>query len=79
MHSSCAIFYKNIPSVRGQLYLDVTNINNVRISLSRLSLSSHRLFLTRLVSRPRNDRNCTICYKLEDEYHLIIEYVIHTD
>lgn len=65
-NSARAIFYKNFASFRFQPYLDIINISNFRIGLSRLRLSLHRHCIetgrwSRPVSTPLNERKCTIC------------------
>lgn len=51
--------------------------NKFRISLSRLRLSSHRLYIEtgrwQQPSIPIDERKCIFCNCLEDEYHFIIQ------
>ena len=55
-------------------YLLCVYINSNRKALSRLCLSSHRLFIERgrWKSIPRLDRKCTLCNEIEDEYHVML-------
>jgi hypothetical protein len=83
-NSSRALFYKYILNHRFQPYLDLVNVKKFRVCLSRLRVSSHRLFIesgrwTRPVSTPVNERKCTFCDKLEDEYHFVLECVLYND
>ena len=52
--------------------------------MSRLILSSHNLYIEtgrwhRPHCIPREDRKCTTCNTIEDEYHFVIECSIFTD
>lgn len=76
--SSRATFYKSISSFRLQPYLEYINVSKFCIALCRLRVSSHRLEIeagrwVRPNSIPVNDRKCSKCSVLEDEYHFIIE------
>lgn len=76
--SSRAVFYKSIASFRLQPYLEHINVSKFCIALSRLRVSSHRLEIeagrwVRPNSVPVNDRKCSKCSVLEDEFHFIIE------
>ena len=73
--SSRALFYKSIMNFNFQKYLTCVNIPKYRIALSKLRLSSHRLNIEvgRWNNTPVNERLCTICNVLEDEYHFIFE------
>ena len=76
--SSRALFYRNICNHSFQPYLDIITFKKYRINLTRLRVSSHRLCIetgrwTKPNRTPVNERLCTLCNKLEDEFHFIIE------
>ena len=77
-NSTRANTYKLFADFNFQLYLDTINIQKYRIALTKLRVSSHRLEIE--VGRwhkPQpidvNDRKCTFCHRLEDEYHFLLE------
>ena len=83
-NSTRAIFYKNIAELKFQPYLEVLNIVKVRTSLSQLRVSSHRLCVetgrwNKPVSIPFNDRKCSFCNVLEDEYHFVIQCQVFSE
>lgn len=52
--------------------------------MSKLRLSSHRLFIesgrwNRPQPIPREERKCSFCDKLEDEYHFLFECSLYND
>ena len=60
-------------------YLDAVNISKLRISLSQLRMSSHRLCIEtgrwhRSNQTPVSERICHVhaCSTLEDEYHFVL-------
>ena len=64
-------------------FLDVVNVPAHRVSLIRLICSSHRLGIetgrwTRPVT-PQENRKCTVCNRLDDEYHLLLECTLFND
>ena len=73
--SSRALFYKSIMNFNFQKYLTSVNIAKYRIALCKLRLSSHRLNVEvgRWNNTPVNERLCTTCNVLEDEFHFIFE------
>lgn len=76
--SSRAIFYRNIATFMFQPYLDIINIAKNRINLTRIRVSSHRLHIEtgrwkKPIATPINERKCSICDKLEDEFHFVLE------
>ena len=82
--SSRGLFYRNVAIFRFQPYVDILSIQKFRISLSRLRLSSHRLYIEtgrwhQPTSIPIDDRKCDFCNCLEDEYHFIIQCSIYND
>ena len=77
-NSSRAIFYRNISDFSFQQYLELISNRKLRINLSGLRLSSHRLSIetgrwNQPVSLPINQRLCTFCNCLEDEFHFVME------
>ena len=59
-----------------QPYLTCITLEKFRISLSRLRMSSHRLKVeTGKWQKPTvfNERQFTLCLKLEDESHFLLE------
>lgn len=83
-NSSRALFYKNFNTFGYKSYLDIVNIGKFRYALSRLRLSSHRLEVE--VGRwakpdriPLEERLCTTCQKLEDEFHFVLECIRYND
>ena len=82
--SSRAVFYRSIASFQFQPYLNVLNVTKISHALSKLRVSSHRLQIEagRWV-RPRripvNERKCTICQVVEDEFHFLIECPLYTE
>jgi len=82
--STRAIFYKNIATFEFCQYLDTVNIKKYRFAMTRLRLSSHRLAIEtgrwkKPTPVPFDERKCTVCKTLEDEYHFIIECNVFRD
>ena len=82
--SSKARFYSLFSTFDHQLYLQQVNIKKFRVALSKLRVSSHRLEVeVRRWSRPNripiDERKCSVCDKLEDEYHFLHECQLFTD
>ena len=78
-----ALFYRNF-TFDYKCYLDTVTTNKFRFALSRLRLSSHRLEIetgrwARPNSTPIENRLCTSCQKLEDEYHFVLECVRYNE
>lgn len=78
------MFYKNFNTFGYKLYLDIVTIDKFRYALSRLRVSSHRLEVE--VGRwakqnrvPLEERLCTTCQKLEDEFHFVLECIRYND
>ena len=81
--SSRALFYRNL-SFGYKSYLDTVTTSKFRVALSRLRLSSHRLEIetgrwAKPNSVPIENRLCTSCMKLEDEFHFVLEYTRYND
>ena len=73
-----ASFYRVYKSEFGfSHHLDVVCVKSHRVALSRLIMSSHSLRIeTGRWERPpipRQDRMCSVCHKLGDEYHFLLE------
>jgi len=82
--SGRAVFHKHIACFRFQSYLDLLNVSKYRISFSRIRLVSHRLCIEvgrwhRPVGIPVNERLCTMCTNLEDEYHFVMECQLYAN
>ena len=83
-NSSRANFYSAISKFQFQSYLDNINILKFSQALSKLRMSSHRLEIeagrwARPNRIPIDERKCSICGKLEDEYNFVIECVLYID
>ena len=83
--SSRALFYRHL-NINNDLKMYLTSISNEnhRIALSKLRVSSHRLIVEsgrwhKPISIPYNERKCTNCQKIDDEYHFILECSLLTD
>ena len=68
--------YKELISFDFQSYLDKLSITKFRIALTRLRVSLNILQLetgrwSKIHSTPRNECLCSICNKLEEEFHLL--------
>ena len=76
--SSRARFYRNFNTFGYKFYLDIVTTEKFRYALTRLRLSSHRLEVetgrwAKPNAIPFENRLCSTCQKLEDEYHFILE------
>ena len=76
--SSRALFYRNLNNFGFKSYLDIVTTEKFRYSLTRLRLSSHRLEVeTGRWAKPNGipfeNRLCSTCQRLEDEFHFIFE------
>lgn len=81
--SSRALFYR-IFSFGYKSYLDTVTINKLRVALTWLRLSSHRLEIETVRwakpnSIPIENRLCTSCYKLGDEFHFVLDCTRYDD
>lgn len=85
VESRRSIFYREIVvNFAFQEYFESINICKYRNTMSRLILSSHNLAVEsgrwhKPQSIPFNDRKCSVCHILEDEYHLLLECSIYKD
>ena len=67
-----------------QPYLNVCGITKFRYYLTRLRVSSHRLYIesgrwAKPNPVPVEDRKCNICNSLEAEYHGLLECSLYTN
>ena len=81
--STRALFYRNF-SFGYKTYLDFVSVGKHRFALSRLRLSSHRLEVetgrwARPNATPFEERRCTSCHSLEDEFHFVLECSRYND
>ena len=77
-NSTRASLYKNIAEFRMQPYLEILSVFKFCQSFTRLRVSSHRLQIEsgRWVKPnriPVNERLCSFCDVLEDEFHFVLE------
>jgi len=81
VYISRAVFCRSFSKFELQSYLNNVNIQKYREPITRLRLSSHRLHIEtgRWSNTPREDRKCTLCNKLEDEFHLLFECKAYDD
>ena len=80
-NSTRASFYRVFANFELQAYLKCVNIKKYKIALTKLRLSSHRLSIEtgRWTNIPRENRLCTACNRLEDEYHLLFECQLYNN
>ena len=76
--STRAIFYRHIYDNSFSKYLEIVKVKKYRIALSRLRLSSHRLAVEsgrwrKPNSVPFDERVCSLCNVLEDEFHFVLQ------
>ena len=77
-YSSRGLFYRNLNNFEFKSYLDIVTTEKFRYSLTRLRLSSHRLEVeTGRWAKPNvipfENRLCSTCQRLQDEFHFIFE------
>jgi len=82
--SSRANLYKHIASFKFQSYLNVCKITKFRVSMPHLRLSAHSLCIETgrweiTNSIPVNERKCLTCKFIKDEYHFVLECLMHKD
>ena len=82
--SSRASFYRHICVFQFQPYLEKVVHKKFRNAISKLRLSSHRLHIesgrwNRPHPTPRENRLCSTCNTLEDEFHFIFECTLYND
>lgn len=83
-NSSRARFYNSFASFQLQPYLENINILKYSRALSKLRMSSHRLEIecgrwVRPNPIPIDERKCSLCEILEDEYHFVIECPLYQE
>lgn len=76
--SSRALFYRCIAQFQLQPYLKCIGVRKFCTSMTKLRCSSHRLCIetgrwARPASVPINERKCTFCNVLEDEFHFVLQ------
>ena len=76
--SSRARFYNSFAIFHLQPYLEIINVHIYSQAFSKLRMTSHRLEIetsrwVKPVSKPLDERDCSVCGVLEDEYHFVIE------
>ena len=81
--STQGLFYRNF-SFGYKTSLDFVSVGKLQFALSRLRLSSHRLEVeTGRWARPNaisfEERHCTPCHLLEDEFHFVLECSRYND
>ena len=79
-----SLFYRTISQFEFSLYLDGIQVKKYSTAMSRLRLSSHRLAVEsgrwyKPLPISFNERKCTICNVLQDEFHFVIEYNLCKD
>ena len=82
--SSRAIFYRSVVTEHTfNQMLDIVNVPSHRIAFIRLICSSHRLGIEtgrwQRPQIPRENRKCSACNKIDDEYHFLLECTLFTD
>ena len=82
--SSRASFYREIVTENSFNHmLDIVNVTSHRIALIRLICSSHRLGIEtgrwQRPQIPRENRKCSACHKLDDEYHFLLECTLFSE
>ena len=83
-NSTRAIFFREIIDFDFQWFFKCLDVQKFRIAFTRLIVSSHNLKVEfgrwhKPRSIPLADRKCTICDKLEDEFHFILECSLYYD
>lgn len=83
-NSTRASFYRTFSNFQFQPYLLKLNVFKYIQATSRLRMSSHRLAIesgrwARPCKVPVDQRKCTICGVLEDEYHFVLECRLYND
>jgi len=83
-NSTRATFFREVVDFDFQTFLKCINIQKFRIAFTRIIVSSHNLQVEsgrwhRPTSIPLEDRKCTFCDKLEDEFHFILECSLYHD
>ena len=83
-NSSRASLYKHLLSFEFKPYLDSVKINKFRTAFARLRVSSHRLRIetgrwSKPTAIPVNERLCSECHTLDDEFHFVCECSLFRD
>ena len=82
--SSRANFYNSITQFQLQPYLENINVFKYMQAFSKLRMSSHRLAIesgrwVRPTRIPIDERKCSLCQVLEDEYHFVLECNVYAE
>ena len=82
--SSRANLYKHIAVFQMQPYLNNINVLKFSQAFSKLRMSSHRLEIeagrwVKPNSIPLENRKCSVCLRLEDEYHFVLECQMYVE
>lgn len=82
--STRANFYKSYATFQFQPYLDIINTYKYSQTFSKLRMSSHRLEIeagrwVRPNRIPIDERKCSFCHILEDEFHFVLECSRYVD
>jgi len=78
-------YYLNInPNLDPPQYLNKVKVKKHRIYFTKLRTSSHILRIEtgrwkKPVKEPLNERKCTVCNALDDEYHFMLECKLHNE
>ena len=83
-NSSRGVFYSSFSSFCFQPYLHILQIDKFRNAVTKLRVSSHRLCIetgrwAKPNAVPLNQRLCTTCNLLEDEFHFVCECNLFSD
>ena len=83
-NSTRADSYRLFSNFGFKSYLSSISFKKYRQDLTRLRLSSHRLEIEtgrwhKPQKTPRNQRKCTFCNTLEDEFHFLLECPLYDD
>ena len=71
-------------TIQFQPYLQTLNVSTFCNAISKFRMSSHRLEIeagrwVRVNRVPANERKCTLCNVIENEYHFVIECQRYTE
>ena len=82
--SSRANFYNSITQFQLQPYLENINVFKYMQAFSKLRMSLHRLAFesgrwVRPTRIPIDERKCSLCQVLEDEYHFVLECNVYAE
>lgn len=83
-NSTRASSYRLFSDFGYKTYLTEITLRKFRFAFTRLRLSAHRLAIEtgrwhKPNKIPRNDRKCSHCNKLEDEFHFLLECSLYNE